>query len=897
VTEHRLIEEYLPVKEVSYESTREKLLRRRDYHISTLHLWWARRPLAAARAAVYAALVPSPEPIDADRAGSFFAGLCAWGGSASAIAEASRQIVEANGGESPKVLDMFAGGGAIPLEATRLGCETTALELNPVAHLVERCTLDYPQRFGLPLANDVRRWGVWLIDHAETEIGDLYPGLIESSGEQTTLDGVTRGAGRVPIAYLWTRTVPCPNPAARPHSVPLVRQTWLVKKKHNYIALRTIVSPNSGTVSYEVVAASSPDKLGFDPEDHSNRGSTTCPYCSASISLDYAREQIRSGAAGRELMAVGLLNASGRGKSYIGSADGRRLVPEERVRSRLASLADEGYSPPDEPIADIPGHTNVYRYGLTKFGNLFTSRQLVMLLTLCRLTREAHSEMLRTGLDPERAKAVATYLGMLIDRMADYHSTLTHWVSTYEKTNNTYARQALPMTWDYSEPNPFGGSSGDLRMHLESIIKVIEHCAAAGRPVTVIRGSATRLPVDDCSQDAVITDPPYYDNIPYADLSDFFYVWLKRSIGPLYPEHLSAPLTPKRAEAIAAPYRHQGDRRAAKAAYEEMMAESFAEAHRVLNPDGVLVCVYAHQTTAGWSTLIEAVRRAGFVVVEAWPLNTEMPTRGVAQGSASLASSIFLVARPRVGHEVGDWAHEVRPELEQIVEERVGDLPGMGVTGTDLVIAAVGAGMRAYTRFERVEKPNGEELSPEEYLQEVEREVSEAILAGIFGTDRRGLGRVDQKTQFYVMGRFEFGTAEIPWDQLNILARGVGVELADLTHGELALVSFGATRDLTHLRGFEYRGQSEELGLGPLSSTIDQLHRTLWLAENEPLKLRDFLLVARPDADKLRLVAHALAKPGLDTSGTVDKEAAACDRLLSVWHKLIEESLFTGGPV
>jgi putative DNA methylase len=272
---------------------------------------------------------------------------------------------------------------------------------------------------------------------------------------------------------------------------------------------------------------------------------------------------------------------------------------------------------------------------MSSFGDLFTRRQLAMLMTLSRLVREAHAEMLRAGIDSERAKAIATYLGLLIDRMADRHSTLCTWDNTREGISSTYSRQALSMTWDFIEANPFGGAGGDLSMHVDTVAKVIEHCAGAGGPAEVIRGSATDLPVDDATQDAVITDPPYYDNISYADLSDFFYVWLKRSIGHLYPDHLSAPLTPKRAEAVAAAYRHDGNKEAARVAYESMMAESFAEAQRVLKPGGIMVCVYAHQTTVGWATLIEAVRKAGFMVVESWPLDTEMPVRGVAQGAAS----------------------------------------------------------------------------------------------------------------------------------------------------------------------------------------------------------------------------------------------------------------------
>ncbi|MGH3005451.1 MAG: DUF1156 domain-containing protein [Gaiellaceae bacterium] len=896
MSDRKLIEEYLPVEAVSYEATREKLLRRRDYHISTLHLWWARRPLAAARAAVFAALVPGPDELDAEGLKAFFKALCAWGGPEAAIRQAREEVLAANGGQPPKVLDMFAGGGAIPLEATRLGCETTAVELNPVAHLIELCTLDYPQRFGATLARDVEHWGRQLIERARVDIGDLYPELLGEGHAQATIDGGEVSAGRrVPIAYLWTRTVPCPNPAERPHAVPLVRQTWLVKKSGRYVALRIVPERGEMALSYEVVEASTPEGLGFDPAGFSQRGSTTCQLCGASVQLDYVKTQAKAGRMGAELMAVGLLPPRGRGKTYVGSEEAAALLPDlDRVAAMLGDLVDAGLTPPDGAVPRRLSGGTCFEYGLEQFGDLFTQRQLVMLLALCKIARQVHAEMIGAGVEEVRAKVIATYFGMLIDRMADYHSTLCKWNSARELTSNTYARQALPMTWDFPEANPFGGSSGDLRMHLEGIVKVIEHCAASGEPVEVIRGSATELPFENAAFDAVITDPPYYDNIAYADLSDFFYVWLKPSVGHLHPEHLSAELTPKRSEIIAAPYRQGGTKDEAKTAYEAMMASAFAEARRVLKPEGIFVCVYAHQTTAGWSTLIEAVRQAGFIVVEAWPLDTEMPVRGVAHGTASLASSIFLVARPRTKQRTGDWANEVRPELAAIVTDRVNELPELGITGTDLIIAAVGAGMRAYTRFTTVEKPNGEELAPDEYLEEVEREVAEAVLARIFETDRRGLGRVDQETQFYVMGRFEFGEALAPWDELNTLARGTGVELGELARGEESLVAFGDKRDQARLRDFRDRGASNDLGLDGRRATIDHLQRILWLAESQPQHLRDYVDRAQPDPERLRLVAHALARPGLDSAGGRSAEAEACERLLATWRRLIEDNLFQG---
>jgi putative DNA methylase len=889
MSERRLIEEYLPLGVVHEESSRQKG-RRRLGHISALHYWWARRPLPAARAAVYAALTPAHEPIEPSRIAESFKALCAWPVSASAVDAARREVASGNGGVPPKVLDMFAGGGAIPLEAARLGCEATALELNPVAHLIELCTLDYPQRFGPSLADDVSRWGTWLIKRAREEIGDLYPGLSDGGPSQTTLEGeASPGLLRVPTAYLWTRTVPCPNPAARPHVAPLVRQTWLVNKKGAYVALRMAPDRATMTIEYEVVEASTLEGLRFDPGALSRRGSTTCPLCGASISVNHVRQSGVAGTLDQEIMAICLLRPGSRGKSYIGSRDARALIPSQARLDELINLArSSGLSTPEEHVNTLD--TQSFRtalYGLDRFADLFTRRQLAMLLTLCRLGREAHESMTAEGIESERAKAIATYLGLLIDRCADYSSSLCRWHSKNSKPETTYSRQALPMTWDFAEVNPFGAAAGNLVTSLEEMCLAIEHCAASGESVLVLRGSATDLPLGDGSQDAVITDPPYYDNISYADLSDFFYVWLKRSVGHLHPEHFSSELTPKRSEAIAAAYRHGGSKDLAKSAYEEMMAASFAEARRVLKPDGIMVCVYAHQTTAGWATLIEAVRGAGFVVVEAWPLDTEMTTRGVALGAAALASSIFLVAKTRATRETGDWANQVRPELHSIVSERVGTLASLGITGTDLVIAAIGAGMRAYTRFNRVEKPNGEELAPDEYLQEVQREVVETILESIFGTDREGLGRVDQETQLYVFGRFEFGDAEVPWDELNSLARGTGVELSEHTNGASALVT--KTKGNVQLRDFAKRGAAIEFG----RSTIDHLHRVLWLADNEPAGVKDYLETTRPDADRLRLVAHALSRPGLDSSGGRGAEAEACERLLGVWKRMVEDNLFT----
>lgn len=908
----RLIEEFLPVRAISYEATREKLLRKRDYHLSMLHLWWARRPLAAARAAVYATLVDADgRANEPKRTEEFLSALCRWGGEKGspefAVAEARKHIAEDNDGQTLKVLDCFGGGGAIPLEIARLGCQAHVVELNPVAYLILLCTLVYPQKFGVSLADDIDKWGTWLVERSKMELEDLYTQIGPVSG-QLSMDGTTKSGKEVtPVAYLWTRTVPCPNPAIAEHDLHLVRQTWLVKKPGKgkrggrFVALKPVVDREAMVVRYEVVEASSPEGLGFNPESGSKRGSATCRICGAAVSADDVKAVGRKGNIGRALMGMATVRKGVRGKKYLGSEEALKLVPDPaELADRLNRIQEEnGLSVPDARVtAEDNQHFQAPMYGMNTVGDLFTDRQLVTLLTLCKHVRLAHEEMVGGGMDEERAKAVATFLAMAVDRVADRGSSLCHWDNSRETTANTYARQALPMVWDYSETNPFGGSSGDLAVAVEQVAKVARHCANTGEPAVVIRGSATDT-VPGGPFDAVITDPPYYDNISYADLSDFFYAWLQRSVGHLYPEHLAGPLTPKKKEIVAAPYRFEGQVEDARQGYDRMMAEAFARRREELKPGAPMVVVYAHKTYAGWATLVNALRIAGFVVVEAWPLDTEMPTRSVGQGTASLASSIFLVARRREVDGTGDWAKDVYPKLKEIVSDRVKRLPDMGVAGDDLVIAAIGAGLRAYTEFSRVELPNGEELSPDQYLEEVQREVIETILEDIFGLTRSGIRSVDHSTQLYVMGRFEFGTAWVEFDRANTLGKGIGVEFTgprSSLKGPRALLV--QEKERVRLRDHEERGKVENLGLpaedGTAAPLIDVLHRLLYLSQHEPMKVSGFLIDSRVDADGLRLVAQALSGSALDKKGigTSDRERNAIASLLGSWKRLVDDNLF-----
>lgn len=417
------------------------------------------------------------------------------------------------------------------------------------------------------------------------------------------------------------------------------------------------------------------------------------------------------------------------------------------------------------------------------------------------------------------------------------------------------------------------------------------------------RGSALRLPFEDAVFDAVITDPPYYDNIGYSELSDLFYVWLKKMIGSLYPEHFSGTLTPKKEEVVAAAYRQGGSQELAKATYQRMMLQSFKEASRVLKPSSSMVTIYAHKTTSGWSTLVDAMREAGFEVVEAWPLDTELQTGVTKQDMAMLASSISIVSRKRESTAMGNFDEEVRSELEQIVRERVGTLWEMGISGADLVIACVGAGLRAFTRFARVEYANGEEVPAERFLTEVETVVLETILRRLskeVGANggKHSLAGLDATTRFYVLWRYTYKAADLDAGEAIIFANGTHVELdgaQGLSSGARALVAKNKAK--YRLLDYAERGDDAALGMpsenGQAAPLIDTLHRLLWLMERHPSGIPDFLRDARPNTEQMRLVAQALAGPALKggelgevATGT---ELAALTKLTANWRSVVED--------
>ena len=579
----RLIEVAFPLEEVSAHSRREKSVR--HGHVSALHQWWARRPLAACRAFIYASLVDDPAT-DAEREDLLkeVADLASWdavrhpdrvvrtkeeGGSglngADLLERARRRILDCNGGKPPKLMDPFAGGGAIPLEGLRLGCEVEASDLNPVAVLILKGTVEYPQKFGHPdsrsvpdyilkaartgsqssftdgslteayrrnpLATEVRYWGNSVLKRAREELAGFYPSDPD---------------GSVPIAYLWSRTILCPSCDTE---MPLLRQYWLARRTKNEVALLPYIDEETRSVDFRVVEGS---KITGNPSIASTtRGDSVCLMCHQVVDADTVREIASEGRMSARMTAVVLENRGGVGKTYRGdhSLDQSAFDrASQELKSREDSLLQGLSMIPDEPIDPDTLGLRIDAYGLRTWGQLFNDRQLLTLTTLCRLVSEAHGRMLDSGLDPEFARAVTTYLALVVDKAADFGSTLCILNNVGGRgVVHTYGRQVLSMVWDYAESNPFCREGAGWFSYLDRTAKVIEE-VSFGTPATVRQANAATTV--DADFGIVVTDPPYYNAIDYAGLSDYFYVWLKRSIGPLHPDILALPLTPKREQAI-----------------------------------------------------------------------------------------------------------------------------------------------------------------------------------------------------------------------------------------------------------------------------------------------------------------------------------------------------------
>jgi adenine-specific DNA methylase len=871
----RFIESDFPIGAVSEESVREKNIR--HGHISTLHIWWARRPLASSRASIYAALVPAPKDEEERlKRSQFIAELSKWENSLnrSMVEKARKEIREANGGV-PKVLDPFAGGGSIPLEALRLGCETYASDLNPVAVLIEKCTLEYPQRYGHrktngyfgdkeinPLLEDVKKWGNWVLEEAKKEIGRFYP---------------ADEGGLIPVGYIWARTIRCPSCGAE---IPLVRQTWLAKKDKKRVAYKLI--PNGNKIGFEIREGKDID---FDPEKGTtSKAKVVCPCCGSGISDKENRKQFQEGKAGQRMIAVVLHDPDKQGKTYRLATEKDLEIFREAERylkeKREKLMREWGFDPvPNEPLTRVPvtfGVINVWVYGMNTWGDLFNARQKLALITFAEKVKQAYASMLKERYEEEYAKAVVSYLGCVIGRLTDSSSTLCWWQNSWEKEAITFARQALPMTWDFFEANVLGENGYRWNGFLKNIIRVIDHCSFSDKNCpNITQSSATSLPYPGDYFDAVFTDPPYYDNVPYSYLSDFFYVWLKRTVGDLYPDLFATPLTPKSEEIVAYSNSH-GGLEGGKKFFEDMITKAFHEIYRVLKPDGIAVIVFAHKSTAAWETIINALVASGLYLTASWPINTEMEARLRAHESGALASSIYMVCRKRTEKKTA-YFNEIRPEIEARIKEKLDQFWNEGIGGADFFISAIGPAMEVFGRYESVEKPSGEKVSAEELLHTVREIVSDYALRRVL---KARIESVDEETRFYLIYRFNYGQARIPYDDARKLAQAVGISLESSSiikkSGEFVSVLSADERDIT----------------GKEKTMIDVLHSCLNYQKNDRISMakllkekgylnsNDFWQVAQaisdvlPDEDKEKQTLQVLTfgKESITGAEKLDKQ-------------------------
>lgn len=814
MTEYRkkLIEVALPLEAINRESAREKSIR--HGHPSTLHLWWARRPLAACRAVLFASIVDDPSSRadlfptdieqDAERQRLFriIEELVRWENSNNeTVLEAARdEIRKATDGNPPAVLDPFCGGGSIPLEAQRLGLEAHASDLNPVAVLITKALIEIPAEFaGRPpmnpesranlahgatwkgaqgLAEDVRYYGRWMRETAFERIGHLYPKAKLPDGHDATV-----------IAWLWARTATCPNPACRV-AAPLVSSFVLSSKAGRETYVDPIIT--NGSYQFNVRPGSPPDVIAAKNGTRAGKAQDfVCIVCGTTLPRTYIREEGKAGRLSTQLMAV------------VTEGDRRRVYLDASPEQAAVASVEEMLPAVDEARATFLSGSTPTRamitggvcsaYGLTTWGHLFTPRQLVALTTFSDLVGEAREQVLADGGDTEYADAIATYVALAVDRGADYWSSICGWHSSRELIRNTFARQALPMVWDFAEANPFSTSAGSF---LGSIGWTAEALAAVpARASGRARQLDAMASADGISDPIACTDPPYYDNIGYAELSDFFYVWLRRSLGRIYPNLFSTLLTPKTQELVVIPYRFDGDRARAERFFEEGLRRAFERMREAHAPNYPLTLFYAFKqsestdgavASSGWDTMLTGLLDSGFAVTGTWPVRSELSNRTVASATNALASSIVLVCRPRLlGAAVAtrrEFVNALRAELPDALKQ----LQHGNIAPVDLAQAAIGPGMAVFSRYAKVLEADGQPMTVRSALGLINQALDE-ILA-------EQEGDFDPDTRFAVTWFDQRGVEEGPFGEADVLARAKNTSVEGLERAGVLVSRAGKVR-------------------------------------------------------------------------------------------------------
>ena len=774
----KLIEVSMPLEAINKASAREKSIR--HGHPSTLHLWWARRPLAACRAVLFAQLVDDPSswpeefPTEAEqtrerrRLHGIIEEIVPWNATNDerilnkARYEIARSLARGLGEappprdepeavlawlaeHAPPVYDPFCGGGSIPLEAQRLGLRAHGSDLNPVAVLVSKATCEIPPKFaGRPpvnpehdphmawkgahgLAQDIRYYGKWMRDEARTRIGHLYPKVAITEAMAKARPDLKPYVGKelTVIAWLWARTVASPDPMMRGAHIPLVRSFVLSSKKGNRVWVEPEIGPGSSTYRFVVRTGS-----GKIPDGTVGRKGGRCLVTATPMPFTHIRAEGKAGRMSQRLMAV--VAEGARGRVY--------LDPTETMEA-VARSASPDYRPESE-LPHNPRDFKTPNYGMTTFADLFTDRQLVALTTFSDLVAEARervlADTLAAGMDADAtrlddggtgaqayADAVATYLGLAVDRSIDRGSTICSWDSGASESKsstgsparsaairNTFSRQAIPMVWDFAESNPLSQSVANFLDACNWIAKVLERISNRSYGNIVQRDAAAAFVSVEHS--LICTDPPYYDNIGYADLSDFFYVWQRRTLHDVWPDLFRRVLSPKDNELVATPYRH-GGKEAAERFFMDGMGKALYNMHASGRDDFPVTIYYAFKqaevakeglTSPGWATFLQGVVDAGYLIDGTWPVRTELSSRTIGLDANALASSIVLVCRKRIAEAPIITRRELVARLRQVLPGALSDIRAGGVGPVDMAQAALGPGMGIFTAASRVLEPD-----------------------------------------------------------------------------------------------------------------------------------------------------------------------------------------------
>ena len=764
----RIIEWNLPLSEISRASTHEKSVR--HGHPSTLHLWWARRPLASSRTTTFAALIDLPSSSkEKKEITEFIKEIAPWHtvkSNLSPVIHKSQQLIrEQWQGTPPKILDPFSGGGSIPLEALRLGCETYATDLNPIAVLISKATLEWPQKMGgINLAALVVKWATLIHQEVHLEISRFYPNDPD---------------GCVPVGYLWARTIPCPNPMCQAE-MPLIKHFWLARTKTRKIAYKPIVDTHLKIVCFQI---QEDENIDFDPSVGTiSRARARCLICNQVVNAEKNRELAQHGKM-HQRMTVVILRDPKKPKKRYRVADEKDLQIFARVEKflsqKLSGFQDTESILPDEELPPMGTlGFGVRQYGMTKWQDLFNSRQKLALITFLerikansQLIEQEHRDIVKSStLSIHLSHVIISYLAIILGRLADKNANLVVYNAYGEKIEHVFGRTALSMAWDYAELNVFSGANGDWLHQMDWVKRFLENNRwKSTTPSSVFMASATELPFPSESFDAVLTDPPYYDNVPYSDLSDFFYVWFKRVLGDLFPDLFATPLTPKSKEIVA----NKGRQNNPKEFFEEMISRSFQEMFRVLKPEGLAIIVYAHKSSEGWETMLNALVRAGFVVTASWPIHTEMKTRLRARASAALASSIYLVCRKYPQQEIG-YFREIHDEMEIHIQTQLQRFWKEGTRGGDFFISAIGPAMGILSKYRKIERYSGEVVSFRDQLSYI-RSISTNFLVNTL-LHNQGSIIIDGISQFYLAFRWTFQDTTVDFGEAQKLAQACGVE-------------------------------------------------------------------------------------------------------------------------